>query len=374
MKKINMAEPYFDHQDRKWIHDELDNILNGLLSMGPNVATFEAEFSNYLNCKHAIAVDSCTSALEISLNYFDIKGTEVIVPAQTFIATGMAVHLAGGIPVFADICPETFSLSLDSIKRKISEKTVGLIIVHFAGIVSPEYQQIYDFCKDNGLFIVEDAAHAPGAQYNGKFTGTLGDVGCFSFFPSKVITSGEGGMLTTNNDKIAMFARSHQSRGRDMSQADELYSLPGRNVRLSEFNALIGRCQLRHLEEYIAARRALAYAYYKGLSNCHFIQLVSSKVLGHSVFWKFPILLKSAKAKAIISKALKMKNIASDSAYNPPLHLQPVMQRLFNTKQGNLPITEDLLTRHLNLPVNPRMSQEDVCLVVDTILSCSKQL
>ena len=372
MKRINMADPYFDQNDRDWIHQEVDNILDGRLSMGPNVKSFEQEFSNHIQCKHAIAVNSCTSALEIALNHFNVNGAEVVVPVQTFIATGMSVHLAGAIPVFADICPSTFSLSLNSIKEKITSKTVGIIIVHFAGIITPEYQQILDFCRDKGLFVIEDAAHAPGAMAGEKYAGTLGDVGCFSFFPSKIITSAEGGMLTTNNSDIAKFARSHQNRGRDMDKAEELYRLPGRNVRLSEFNAMLGRCQLRHLSEYVIKRRLLAKTYFQMLSSCDFVQLVSLEVLETSSFWKFPSLRSNSEIKDVISRELMLHNIASDSAYSPPLHLQPVMQHLFDSKYGDLPISEDILSRHLCLPVHPRMSVEDIHRIVEIIQGCSK--
>lgn len=366
-----MADPYFDEKDRDWIHQEVDNILDGMLSMGPNVRSFEQEFSDYIHCQHAVAVNSCTSALEIALNYFNVKGSEVIVPVQTFIATGMSVYHAGGIPVFADICPSTFSLSLNSIKEKLTSKTVGIIIVHFAGIITYEYQQILDFCRDNQLFVIEDAAHAPGAMYGEKYAGTLGNVGCFSFFPSKVITSAEGGMLTTNDSEIAKFARSHQNRGRDMDKAEELYKLPGRNVRLSEFNAMLGRCQLRHLDEYVIKRKLLAKLYYENLSACDFIRLVNYNVLETSSFWKFPILLSNSEIKDVISRELRLQNIASDSAYSPALHLQPVMRNLFNSEDGNLPISEDILSRHLCLPVHPRMSDADVYRIVDIIQSCS---
>lgn len=366
-----MADPYFDRNDREWIHQEVDNILDGMLSMGPNVKSFEQEFSSHIHCNHAIAVNSCTSALEIALNYFNVNGAEVIVPVQTFIATGMAVHLAGAIPVFADISPSTFSLSLNSIKEKITPNTAGVIIVHFAGIITPEYQQILDFSREQGIFVIEDAAHAPGAIVDGKFAGTLGDVGCFSFFPSKIITSAEGGMLTTNNSDIAKFARSHQNRGRDMDKAEELYRLPGRNVRLSEFNAMLGRCQLRHLSEFVIKRRLLAKTYYKLLSSCDFVQLVNLKVLETSSFWKFPILLNNSEIKDVIARELKLHNIASDSAYSPPLHLQPVMQHLFDSKYGNLPLSEDILSRHLCLPVHPRMSDDDIHRIVEIIQGCS---
>ena len=372
--KITMADPYFDMDDRAWIHQEVDHILDGMLSMGPNVQSFEREFSEHIHCKHAIAVNSCTSALEIALNYFSVKDAEVIVPIQTFIATGMAVHLAGAKPVFAEICPSSFSISLNSIKEKITPKTVGIIIVHFAGIVTPEFADIHEYCQQRGLFIIEDAAHAPGSTYAQKYTGNLGHVGCFSFFPSKVITSAEGGMLTTNDDNIAHFARSHQHRGRDLQSTEELYARPGRNVRLSEFNAMLGRCQLKHLDEYVHKRKTLAKTYFELLSSCHFVQLVNPLALDNSSFWKFPILFSSHSLREAVREELRLFNIDSDSAYSPPLHLQPVFQQLYGSKPGDLKFSEDVLSRHLCLPVHPRMTTQDVVRITSIIRKAEKYL
>ena len=164
---------------------------------GSNVSSFEYEFSQYINCDHAAQL-TLALLLLIALNY-DVSGYEVIVPVQTFIATGMAVHLAGAIPVFADISPTTFSLSLSSIKEKLTSKTRGIIIVHFAGIVTPDYRHILDFCNEHNLFVIEDAAHAPGAIEISILERLLA---LAVFFPSKVITSAEGGMLTTNDAEL----------------------------------------------------------------------------------------------------------------------------------------------------------------------------
>ena len=157
-----------------------------------------------------------------------------------------------------------------------------------------------------------------------------------------------------------------------MDKTEELYKLPGRNVRLSEFNAMLGRCQLRHLSEYVNKRRLIAKTYFEMLSSCDFVQLVSVDILETSSFWKFPILLRNSEIKDVVSKELRYQNIASDSAYSPPLHLQPVMHQLFGSRYGNLPISEDILSRHLCLPVHPRMSVEDIHRIADIIHGCGQ--
>ena len=359
MRKINMAEPYFSPEDRQWIHREIDAILDGSLSMGPNVAAFEREFAARVGVHHAIAMNSCTSALEAALLSQDIVGKEVILPAETFIATGMAVHLAGGIPVFAEISASNLCLDLEDVKRRVTACTAGVLLVHMAGLVTPDILAFRQFCDANQIFLIEDAAHSPGARLAGKEAGSFGHAGCFSFYPTKVITSGEGGMLTTDSDRIAAFARSYQHRGRDMSSQVERYVLPGRNVRMTEISALLGRVQLSHLDEFLARRRKIAAIYGKELSGVRDLRLVVPMDLESSSFWKVPLLLQASVSRAALTEQMATAGIAVDWAYQPPLHLQPVFRDLFGITEGLLPRTEDLLSRHLCLPCHPGMSEED---------------
>lgn len=358
-KNITMADPYFDASDRERIHREVDKILDQSLSMGQNVRAFENEFSSEMKVKHAIAMNSCTSALEAALLAHNISGKEVIIPSQTFIATGMAVHLNGGIPVFAEISPKTMCLDLNDMKSKITPNTAGIILVHMTGIITPNIEEFKNFCKENNLFLIEDAAHSPGAILNNQYAGTIGDVGCFSFFPSKVMTSGEGGMLVTNDDVIASFAKSYQNRGRDMSSKVELYAMPGRNVRITEMAALLGRVQLEKLDQFLKKRRSLADVYQRHLFGVDGIHVLIPKDLKSSSFWKVPIILDDGIDRSVLTDHLLSQGISVDWAYNPPLHLQPVFMNLYNTYEGQLPVTESCLRRHICLPCHPRMSEKD---------------
>lgn len=368
MFKVNMAAPYFSEADRIWIHKEVDAILNGALSMGPNVQLFEAEFAQYINVKHAIAVNSCTTALEIALLFHDIKGKEVILPAETFIATGMAVHLAGGIPVFAEISKSTFCLDLNDVEKRISSKTAGIILVHMAGLITPNIEDFKRFCDERGLFLIEDAAHSPGASLYHKKAGSFGHVGCFSFFPTKVITAGEGGMLTTNCNDMASFARSLQHRGRDLCEKKELYIRAGRNSRMTEMAALLGRVQLSHIDEFLQRRREIALMYEKGLKKISDIELIFPTTdFNASSFWKVVVLLNQTIDRQHITTKMHQAGIAVDWAYQPALHLQPVFKNLYQTKEGMLPITENLLSRHLCLPCHPRMTNAEVMFVAETL-------
>jgi perosamine synthetase len=358
-RKINMAYPHFNEEDRKRIHREIDAILDGALSMGPNVRAFEKEFAARVGVRHAVAMNSCTAALEAALLAHGVAGREVIVPAETFIATGMAVHMTGGKPVFAEISASSLCLDLEDVKRKVNARTAGIILVHMAGLLSPEVAEFRSYCDAHGLFLIEDAAHSPGARSAGKEAGTFGHAACFSFFPTKVITAGEGGMLTTDDDAIAGRARSYLNRGRDMEAPVERYLNPGRNARMTEMAALLGRVQLSHLDEYLARRRQVAAIYRNALTDALGIQLVLPGDLECSSFWKVPLLLEPGLDRMAITERMAAAGIAVDWAYQPAMHLQPVFRTLYGYSEGLLPRTEDLLSRHLCLPCHPRISDED---------------
>lgn len=368
MDKINMAAPYFSADDRVWIHREIDAILDGALSMGPNVHAFEREFAARVGVRHAIAMNSCTSALEAALLSKGVAGREVIIPAETFIATGMAVHLAGGIPVFAEISESTLCLDLDDLKRRVTPRTAGVILVHMAGMVTPDILEFRQFCDDNGLFLIEDAAHSPGARHGDREAGSFGHAGCFSFFPTKVITAGEGGMLTTDDDGVAAFARSFQHRGRDMHSQIERYVMPARNVRMTETSALLGRVQLSHLDEFLVRRRQVAAVYRRELSGQKELRMILPATFDASSFWKVPLLLDRSLDRLSITKSMAAAGVAVDWAYQPALHLQPVFRELYGTIEGSLPRTEDILSRHLCLPCHPRMTEKDAIYVARTLI------
>ena len=374
MRRINMADPHFNEVDRNRIHREVEIILDGALSMGSNVQAFEQEFAHRVGVRHAIAMNSCTSALEAALLALGATGREVIVPAETFIATGMAVHLTGGIPVFAEISETTLCLDLEDVKRRVTDRTIGILLVHMAGLITPDILKFRQFCKDNGLFLLEDAAHAPGARYKNQEAGSFGQAGCFSFFPTKVITAGEGGMLTTNDDAVAAFARSFQHRGRDMSSKVERYSAPGRNVRMTEITALLGRVQLGHLGEFLHRRRQIAAIYGRELRNFPGLVVLLPETLESSSFWKVPVLLDRSKDRLAITEYMRAAGISVDWAYQPALHMQPVFCSLYGTGEGQLPRTEDILSRHLCLPCHPRMSDEDALHVTRTIKEVIRML
>ena len=373
-KKINIADPFFSKEDKKIIHDEIDIILDKKLSMGDNVKKFEVEFSKKIESKHAIAMNSCTATLEAALTYFNVKDREVIIPAQTFIATGMSVHHSGAIPVYAEINKNDLCLNIENVKSKVNKNTAGVIIVHMAGYMSSDIFELKEYCDNNNLFLIEDAAHTPGAEINSIKAGNVGHVGCFSFYPTKILTAGEGGMLTTNDDDIARYARSYQNRGVDLNSEVEIFKIPSRNVRLPEFSALLGRIQLKHLDKFLERRRLIAQIYQKKLSNLKDLILVLPSNLKQSACWKIPILLSNNISRNDVLKELRALGIYADTAYNPPLHLQPVMVELYKNKRNMLPISEELLGRHICLPSHQNMTLDDADYICENLIKIIKDL
>src|SRR5262245_27898308 len=259
---LTTAFPYFPPEEQEWLTNELREIMNGPLAMGPRVARFEKEFAAYSGAPYGIVFPSCTSSMEAALIALGVgPGDEVLVPVETFIATGMVVSLVGARPVFTEISAANFSMDFDDAWSRVTDKTRGAIVVHFGGFISPQLPAFVERMRASGRFVIEDAAHAPGAELNGLRAGCIGDAGCFSFYPTKIMSTGEGGMLVTAREDIAKTVRSLQLRGRDLDAPGELYARAGRNNRFTEIAAAMGLSQLRSLPEFLASRRRVAAIY-----------------------------------------------------------------------------------------------------------------
>ncbi len=363
------AFPYFPPEEQERLQRELVEILNGRLSMGPRVARFEQEFAGYCGAGHGVAFPSCTSALETALIALGIEpGDEVLVPAETFVATGMAVHSVGARPVFTEISGATFCMDFDDAWSKVTERTRGAIAVHFGGLVPPEFPEFVERMRRSGRFVVEDAAHAHGAELNGQRAGALADAGCFSFYPTKVMTTGEGGMLVTSREDVAHTARSLQNRGLDIDRPEEIYVLPGRNNRFTEIAAAMGLSQLRCLPEFLGGRRCTAATYDRLLTESELFRPMMPGSGSVPSYWRYTVTPTVPMDRKLVKNALQADGITVDWPYDPPLHLQPVFQKLMGTQAGMLPRSEELLSRHICLPVHARLRHQDAEYVVQRLL------
>lgn len=375
--KIPANKPFFSEEDRSIISREVSNILEGgFLTQGPWIGKFEAAFREYIGTKYAIATNSGTSALEILLRYFNVKDSEVIISTNTFLSTGNAVIFAGGKPVLADISAETLCIEPDEIQRRLTPKTKGVIVVHLAGLICPQIYEIREFCVKNGLFLIEDAAHAPGASINLEKAGNLGDGAAFSFYPTKPITTGEGGMITTNDPDCDRYARSIRSHGINIGgelRDKNLLVRLGYNWRMSELQAVVGYYQLKNLEEAISRRNNIADLYRRKLQHIPGITLFDLPDNIRHSYYKFPVLFdKEFSREEIVSQFRNEFGVQVGSIYWPPCHLQPFYKERFGYKAGDYPVAEDILFRTIALPIFPEMTELDVLTVKDAITKIVK--
>src|SRR5215218_5665246 len=372
---LTTACPYFPPEEQQWLAGELNEILNGMLAMGPRVAQFEKEFAAYCGMPYGIAFPSCTSSMEAALQAFGVgPGDEVLVPVETFIATGMAVSLVGATPVFTEISASNFSMDFDDASSRVTDRTRGAIVVHFGGFISPQLPAFVEKMRASGRFVIEDAAHAPGAELNGKRAGSLADAGCFSFYPTKIMSTGEGGMLVTNLQDIARASRSLQLRGRDLDAPGELYVRAGRNNRFTEIAAAMGLSQLRSLPDFLATRRRVAAIYDEMLLGSElFVPLLAEDGSVPS-YWRYVAIPTIEIDRVALRDRLAADKNTIDWAYDPPLHLQPVFQRTMGTRPGMLPRAESILGRHICLPVHARMRDKDAEFVAQRLLAHVREL
>ncbi|MEM3730874.1 MAG: DegT/DnrJ/EryC1/StrS family aminotransferase [Candidatus Bathyarchaeia archaeon] len=368
-KTIPPVKPYFPKEDIEELKGHLEKILeSGMLTLHTYTRQFEEKFAQLCGVKHAVAVNSGTSALEIALRALKLKASdEVLVPTNTFSATAAAVIFAGAKPKLTDINPENLCIDVENVQKNISSKTKAVIAVHIGGLICPEIEQIREICQEKKIFLIEDAAHAQGSTINQRSAGSLGDAGCFSFYPTKVMTTGEGGMITTDNNEIAEKARILRDQGKENFNSSIIVEL-GYNWRLPEINAAIGLTQLKRLPEIIKKRNAIAKYYDKALKKLDGIKPLETPNNIVNNYYKYVAFLDQGLDREKLKEKLKAKGVScSGEVYWPPLHLQPVYKRLLGTREGDFPNAEDSCKRMVCLPLYAQMTIEDAQYVVEKL-------
>ena len=364
---IPPVKPYFPPEDIEEIKKHVENILkSGMLTLHTYTKEFEKLFAKICNVRNAIAVNSGTAALEIALRCMKLNpGDEVLVPTNTFSATAAAIIFAGGKPRFTDIDPSTLCIDAENVQKNLTDKTRGVIVVHIGGLVCPDIKAIREICQDRRLFLIEDAAHAHGSGIDGKPAGSLGDVGCFSFYPTKVMTTGEGGMITTNDDTIAERARILRDQGKEDFSSNRIVEL-GYNWRMQEISAAIGIVQLKRLPEMLERRNEIARYYDREFSRVNGLNpIITPKNIINS-YYKYVLILDHGIDRKQLKEKLREKGVrCGGEIYWPPLHLQPIYQRILKTKQGDFPKAEDVCRRMICPPIYTGMTLEDAKYVVD---------
>ena len=336
-----------------------DVFANGHFINGPNVKALESEIAAYVGCEHGIGLNSGTDALHLALRALDIgPGDEVITCPFTFVATTEAIGIVGATPVFVDIDPETYNMDPSQIEAAITPRTKAILPIHIYGNPAPMVE-ILAIAKKHGLAVVEDCAQAIGATIDGKKVGSFGDVGAFSFFPSKNLGAfGDGGMATTNRKDLADRMRSLRAHGgRVKYHHEEL----GVNSRLDEVQAAILRVKLPHLESWLDNRRANAHAYSEALASV--VKVPNERDGVRHVFHQYTVRVGD---RDRVSKALADEGVQTMVYYPVPLHLQEV-HRALGQGEGTFPHSERAAREVLSLPMFPELSAEDRTTVIQSL-------
>lgn len=364
---IPAARIVVPEEDIAWIVEQVRAALrSGQLTLGAQGRAFEEEFSAWLGVRHAVAVASGTAALEIILRSLGVAGREVLVPTNTFFATAAAVAHAGGIIRFVDVNPQTLCVDADILAANLTDRTAAAIVVHIGGIIPPDVLRMQALCAARGVALIEDAAHAHGSTLEGRKAGTFGRAAAFSFYPTKVMTSGEGGMIVTDDETLAQEARIYRDQGK-AAFSSNVHTRLGANWRLGELHAAVGRAQLRRLDEFLAQRRAAAAWYDAALRGLAGIAPLPVPPGVASNYYKYPVMLEPGVDRLELKRRLREQHGVSLSGevYELPCHRQPVFAPSYGEQP--LPAAEDVCRRHACLPIYAGMRQEEVCAVVNAL-------
>jgi len=367
--EIPPAKPYFPQDDIELIAKDIKKILNsGMLTLGDYTKRLEIEFAQLCNIKYAVAVNSGTSALEIALRALDIgKGDEVIVPTNTFTATAAVVIMVGAKPILTDIDPKSLCINAQQVQSHLTKRTRAVIAVHIGGPVCPEIGAIKEICAERGLYLVEDAAHAQGSLLDNKSAGSFGKAGCFSFYPTKVMTTGEGGMITSDSSELVRKAVVLRDQGKENFSGNTIIEV-GYNWRMNEISAALGLTQLHRLSAFIKRRNEIASHFNKELPKISGIKPLKIPRNALSNYYKYVALLDPEISRDNFKQKIREKGVRlSGEVYWPPLHMQPIYKRLLNPRKGDFPAAEDACQRMVCLPLYSQMTMMEARYVTEKI-------
>ncbi|HWP95231.1 MAG TPA: DegT/DnrJ/EryC1/StrS aminotransferase family protein [Syntrophomonadaceae bacterium] len=374
MKNIPFGKPIIGDEERQAVL----KVLSGTtLTHGPLVKDFEVAFAQFVGVEHTIAVSSCTAALHLAYFYLGLgSGDEVIVPAQTHAATAHAVELCGARAVFVDAEKETGNIDIDQIENKITEHTKAISVVHYLGM-PVDMDRIMDIAKKHRLFVVEDCALAIGTYFNGEHAGLKGDVGCFSFYPVKHITTAEGGMLVTRNPEIAGRISMLRAFGIDRNIVSErkipgMYDVEalGFNYRMNEIGAAIGLEQMKRIPGFLKQRRENYAALSRGLNEIEEVEILQSShdnyqssYYCHSMILREPL----ANKRYNIMQYLQTKGVGTSIYYPQPVPYMSYYRNKYDFSDKDFPVAKRLSSRGIALPVGPHLNIEDMEYIVEII-------
>ena len=361
MKRILLAEPVVNGNEEKYLKQCIET--GYISSVGSFVNKFEESFSNFCDTKFGIAVTNGTASLHVALEAIGVKSKdEVILPTLTMIGSADAIVFSGAKMKLVDSEMKTWNMDVSKLEKSITKKTKAIMVVHLYGH-PVDMDPVMEIANKYNLFVVEDVAEAHGAEYKGKKTGGIGHVGCFSFYANKIITTGEGGMVITNDKKIAENAKSFRNMAFDKERRFKHKSVAF-NYRMSNLQAAVGQAQVERINQFIERRRQNAKVYNEILSNIKNITLPAEENWAKNVYWMYTILTKNNKQRELLMKKLDKENIESRVMFNP-MHLQKPFKSQFKHKK--FPTAEKLSKIGLNLPSGNNLTDNKIQYISEKI-------
>jgi dTDP-4-amino-4,6-dideoxygalactose transaminase len=363
--KIPIFKLKFDFKSKlKFLRGAWD-ILSSDRPLGESkyVTEFESKFGNLVKSKYTMACSNGTTAIELALKAINVHGKKVLIPSNTFFATSVAVTNSGGIVELVDMENESFSLCPKDLESKLTSDVGAVIIVHIGGIISHKISKIVELCKKMNVPLIEDAAHAH-LSYRGKYrAGTIGDIGCFSFFPTKVMTTGEGGIVTTNNKNYYEKMKSLKNFGRDINDAGIIVNHEGNNFKINEFTGLLGSIECDRVESRIGRRSMLLDRYYDNLKSTKY-NVIKQK--GEGVCSYYKAIITTPIDSSWLKTYCKENGISlTGEVYKIPVHLQPLYKEQFF--YVNLPNTDYYCNHHICPPLYPELTVTEVDYICDIL-------
>lgn len=363
---IPVNEPLLDGNEKKYLNECIDTVW--ISSEGPVVKKFEENFSGRMNRKHGIAVCNGSAALEAACAAAGLKaGDEVILPAFTIISCASAIVRAGALPVLVDSDPITWNMDAGKIEEKITEKTRAIMVVHTYGL-PVDMKPIMEIASKYGLKIIEDAAEAHGQTYFGKPCGSFGIISCFSFYPNKLITTGEGGMILTDDDGIADKCRSLRNLC-FQPQRRFVHEELGWNFRMTNIQAALGLAQLERLDEFVIRKRKMGELYTRLLKGCVNIQLPLAKTeYSDNIYWVYGLVLNETAPldAAAAAKVLAVKGIETRPFFWP-MHEQPIFRKMGLFRGEKYPVAEMLARIGFYIPSGLALTEEQIVTVAEMV-------
>lgn len=352
---ISIAKPIIGEEEKQAVQRVLDS---GMIACGPVTAEFEKKYAEYIGTKHAISTTSGTTALHLALLALNLKsGDEVILPSFTFVATANPILFCSATPVFCDINPKTFNIDVEKIEQLITEKTKAILPVHLYGQAA-DMKTITEIAEKHNLSVIGDACQAHGAKYDGKMVGSFGDMECFSFYPTKNMTTSEGGMITTNNDELAEKINSIRNHGREQTKWGYEHSRLGYNYRMTDITSAIGIEQLKKLPNFISRRRENAKHFNENIRS------IETPFVLENVEHAYHQYTIKCKDRDILIDALKKNEIGFGIYYPKPIHLY---NHLTQYGHSDLKTSEQIANEVLSIPVHPALEHQDIEKIINVI-------